>query len=1099
MTTWPLLHPAPAWAAVCYIDGRPYQIVGAGWSKGFGFDRDRSSCTIELAVLVSVQGGEPAYVDVFCNGIPRRYFTGLVQRDVRRVDTGTGVAYRYQILDITGALDSSPSSAITWNNRAFDDAVTDLLTAAGLSSSQIGPIYDPGSTYTIGTFEAVTIETTENIAQVMRQLMEYGGTKLWVSPGGVVRVSDATGIPVASSEIAYVWLADSTQRGLQAAREQFGAISQIVTTWTAKGPTRSDNATPNYTFTASGISGRPDGNTYRFADNDSVCQAIAEREVARRARVEHRLSIDTMCDPDLMPGRTINVNMTGHPSINTVGLAFVESIAANGGDMTIACRLGASRVPGSGYADHPPPYADFAIVSVEAELVDVAGTLEKRLIVQVDASASYVSQGTIGYSWSVSGATPDPASIPAVVDPIFVLDTGSTTGVTITLSVSDGVSAGSSVTKALDTPEVQVVTRVLSIAKASNGWRILRDINTGYEDFTRAGQSCDATAKFSANGPLLSGWDDGALYAWEPEGGDATLLWTEPAGTGITSIYRNQDTPEDITVTAGTKLYRSQDDGATFALLYTAAATINDVETAPGGSYIRICTGNTVLNSYDSTTFPAAQTGEAGSTCQQQANAGFADGSNAACYTGTTTSAGLVVFDQGHTVDWSGVTAPSGITTISAALAEEAFICGDASGNLYKLAWDGSQYVASDIGQTDATGTVADLIRDDRLSELVFGSDSTWQTFKVLNFATILPIDLQPSVQIGIGPLANLSPRYRLLIPTVGLSGGGVYEYASGAWALRNAGLPATTTLYGQAVAANPANPDEWLALFTTNTSRTVQTDGSGNLVGSDGSTGVLWRWDGSTWTNIPVSLTVGSGSFIDPYLDWRTSGWAFVVGRTFGAWAVQGVGSTVGTIASNSAPSGRCVAIAADGAAVVGSDGNSSGGSNNDNVYYSSGSSLLLAGSAINQDRDFNYIAAYPTGTRIVLCSYDTAAGRNGYVYGAPDFRAAQPTALISSATAWSVQITTDERVYAGGGGGNTRTGIAEITDLFGTPSVNVIAASGVNVGRIGMDKQTRTLVAALNSSKTTVYLWDGSEEAVIDASSLTPADLADYVEVLT
>jgi hypothetical protein len=1069
--------------------------VGAGWSKGFGFDRDRSSCTVELADLVSVQGGEPAYVDVFCNGIPRRYFTGLVQRDVRSVDTGTGVAYRYQILDITGALDSSPSSDITWNNRAFDDAVTDLLTAAGLSSSQIGPIYDPGSVYDIGTFDTITIEATETLSTVMRELMEYGGTKLWVSPGGVVRVSDATGIPVSSSEIAYVWLADSTQRGLQAAREQFGAISQIVTTWTAKGPTRSDNATPNYTFTASGISGRPDGNTYRFADNDSVCQAIAEREVARRARVEHRLSIDTMCDPDLMPGRTIDVNMTGHPSINTVGLAFVESIAANGGDMTIACRLGASRVPGSGYADHPPPYADFAIVSVEAELVDVAGTLEKRLIVQVDASASYVSQGTIGYSWSVSGATPDPASIPTVVDPCFALDTGSTTGVTITLSVSDGVSAGSSVTKALDTPEVQVVTRVLSIAKASNGWRILRDINTGYEDFTRAGQSCDATAKFSANGPLLSGWDDGAVYAWEPEGGDATLLWTEPAGTGITSIYRNQDTAEDITVTAGAKLYRSQDDGATFTLLYTAVATINDVETAPGGAYIRICTGNTVLNSYDSTTFPAAQTGEAGSVCQQQANAGFAGGSNAACYTGATTSAGLVVFDQGHTVDWSGVTAPSGITTISAALAEEAFICGDAAGNLYKLAWDGSQYVASDIGQTDATGTAADLIRDDRLNELVFGSDSTWQSFKVLNSDTILAIDLQPSVQIGIGPLANLSPRYRLLIPTVGLSGGGVYEYSGGSWTLQNSGLPAVT-LYGQAVAANPANPDEWLALFTTDTGRTVQADGSGNLVGSDGSTGVLWRWDGSTWTNIPIATpSLGSNTRIGfGALDWRVSGWAFLATRVYGSWVYQGVGTTQGTTASNSVNAAVGLAILADGRVAIGSSGNSSGAGDNDNVHYSSGSSLLLAGSASNEDRDIT-VAAYPTGTRIVCPSDDNDQGTRGRIYAAEDYAAAQPTLRISSSVGLTAQITADERVYIG----NRSNGIAEITDLFGTPAVNVVAASGTQIGRIGMDKQTRTLVAALNQAKTNVYLWDGTTETTIDASSLTAGDLADCVEVLT
>jgi hypothetical protein len=62
----------------------------------------------------------------------------------------------------------------------------------------------------------------------------------------------------------------------------------------------------------------------------------------------------------------------------------------------------------------------------------------------------------------------------------------------------------------------------------------------------------------------------------------------------------------------------------------------------------------------------------------------------------------------------------------------------------------------------------------------------------------------------------------------------------------------------------------------------------------------------------------------------------------------------------------------------------------------------------------------------------------------------------------------------------------------------VSVVAASGVAVGRIGIDRQTRTLVAALNSAKDTAYLWDGTTETAIDASSLTAANLADYVEVL-
>jgi hypothetical protein len=455
------------------------------------------------------------------------------------------------------------------------------------------------------------------------------------------------------------------------------------------------------------------------------------------------------------------------------------------------------------------------------------------------------------------------------------------------------------------------------------------------------------------------------------------------------------------------------------------------------------------------------------------------------------------VFDQGHTVDWSGVTAPSDITTISAALTEEAFVCGDAAGNLYKLAWDGSQYVASDIGQTDATGTAADLIRDDRLNTLVFGSDSTWQSFKVLNFDTIIPIDLQPSVQIGIGPLANLSPRYRLLIPTVGLSGGGVYEYSGGSWTLRNTGLPATT-LYHRAVAADPNDPNIWYTLVGTNSTGNAQV-ASGELVGSDGSTGVLWRWDGTTWSNVSISATsVPTNARIGFSFAWRGSGWTFVVAgpdsglTATGTQVYRGVGTTQGTTASESGIRAYGLTIMADGVLVVGSQLPLS----DDNIWHADGSSLIRPGTASGEDRDYNSIAAYPIGTRLIAASIDNQDGNVGRIYATENYRTTQPSLRISTTTGYSAAVTTDERVYVAGGFIGPVTGIAEITDLFGTPSVSVVAASGVSVGRIGMDNQTRTLVAALNSAKTAVHLWDGTTETTIDASSLPTADLADFVE---
>jgi hypothetical protein len=91
---------------------------------------------------------------------------------------------------------------------------------------------------------------------------------------------------------------------------------------------------------------------------------------------------------------------------------------------------------------------------------------------------------------------------------------------------------------------------------------------------------------------------------------------------------------------------------------------------------------------------------------------------------------------------------------------------------------------------------------------------------------------------------------------------------------------------------------------------------------------------------------------------------------------------------------------------------------------------------------------------------------------------------------------------VYLGGNvddpSAPTRTGIAEVLDIAGTPSTQQVAFTTTQLGRLSVDRQTRTLVATLNSTKSDVLLWDGSEESTIDASSLTAANLANYVEVV-
>jgi hypothetical protein len=264
----------------------------------------------------------------------------------------------------------------------------------------------------------------------------------------------------------------------------------------------------------------------------------------------------------------------------------------------------------------------------------------------------------------------------------------------------------------------------------------------------------------------------------------------------------------------------------------------------------------------------------------------------------------------------------------------------------------------------------------------------------------------------------------------------------------------------------------------------------------------VFWRWDGSTWSSVTLSIaSIAAGSEIEGNfqpLSIRTSGWAVAVRRavtnTSTSYVFEGVGTSQTTLTTTNNYGITSIDVSASGDVVAGTTGSSASTGSDPALYIRSGTITEPAGTT--GDQDYYAMGTYPTGNQALWCSADAPGGGLWY---APDYAAAQPTQILGGGTAGSVVITTDERAYVGGGPSlTTRTGIAEVLDVAGTPSLSVVAASGVDVGRIGMDKQTRSLVAALNSAKTTVYLWDGTTETTIDASSLTPGDLVDYVEVL-
>jgi hypothetical protein len=274
-----------------------------------------------------------------------------------------------------------------------------------------------------------------------------------------------------------------------------------------------------------------------------------------------------------------------------------------------------------------------------------------------------------------------------------------------------------------------------------------------------------------------------------------------------------------------------------------------------------------------------------------------------------------------------------------------------------------------------------------------------------------------------------------------------------------------------------------------------------GQLVGNDGVTPVFWRWNGSSWDIVTLSIaSVAANSQIRGDLQPLSiaSGWAVCVrvDSATTSYVFEGLGASQTTVTTAGNYSITSIAKSAGGDVLAGTSGKSGNTLLDPTLYIRSGTITEPSGTI--GDQDYFALNTYPTSNQALWCSSDTP---NGGLWYAPDYTTAQPTEILGAGTAGSVVITADERVYVGGGPSlttRTRTGIAEITDVAGTPSVSVVAASGLSVGRIGIDRQTRTFVAALNSAKTAVYLWDGSEETIIDASSLTSGDLADFVEVI-
>jgi hypothetical protein len=1107
------------WNAAVYIDGVYYRCVTFP-RRRIGYNQQRSNCTVVLDRYVEITTGEPlsAYVVINAAGVDgvsarRRFFTGFADQPVVSV---APFGFRLTLIDILGQLDKPLSSDLTWNNRPFTDAVTDLLTDAGIDSALIGDIHDPGTDYNLCPVESITLEAgAENVAKLIDELMKFTSCAIWVTPGGVIRVSYDLDIPQETGAHTYVY-GDPTgdQRGIYAGySDEAGSFESVIAGWVARGRKLSDGTTPNFTFAATGVSGKTGSGTYRFAQSNAVCELIAKRETAKGIRAKRTVQIPCAMDADLLPATTIALDIPNRQGYVVTTTAIVRSADTSQGTMTLNCSLGVPDLTGTGFSEDdkddigitdpgypvpPPLFVDFTL-TVDTEPIDTGAGLSDRLFVHVDATQS--DDGT--RTWTVTGATPTPSTPVTGNTASFVLDTGDPTSVTISLEVDDGVATPQSISKSLDTVDVQSLFRPLSTATGSNGHRLLTV--SGWRSHTRTGQTCTAVSKFNPNG-AWSGWDDGALYQWIYPTPTA-LIWTHPSNTQIDVIWIPEEEQAIVLVAAGSDLYLSTDEGALFTLLRSNAA-IADVSTPPDNAdYIRICEGADVLESFDGgASWTTAIAGAGGSTAEQLADAPWG---NAAVFSSAGSSTDALKIQQGYTVNW-GALSPTSLTAITPLATEPGYIVGDASGNLYLLLQNGVNFDATAIG-TNTSGNTASLLRDGAVggdspfNDLCYigdtGAGTNQGTLKIINndINTLLRIDDVSTATTAIGYLpvgaTKLPEDWYLLIPQRNVTQAGVYEVRSdGTATLRNAGLPAVT-LWVEWVVANPLNSGEWLAIIHTNGNQEAVVSG-GQLVSNGSTYSPLWRWSGTTWQEVTISTSLVSGTVVMERTEWdtETNGlWMFTAllsDHTSYLFRGTGTASTQEYELSTLATGARALYLIGAG---VGGDTVMYQNFPDEYLLYANASGTLVEPSPNIGDIDVLFYGnRYPGASRKVALRADDPSF-DGYTYVSADYRGAaiptQARAALSAKTPPAIAV--GDRLCIA-----TGSGIVEILDPFGTPSDQTVAMSGLAVNWLHCDAQSRELIAGIASNE--VHVWDSTTDEVIIIDVTALSDEWQYVHIV-
>lgn len=934
-----------------------------------------------------------------------RGFTGVVRRILQKSypnQVQLQVADPLWLADIRRRdIATSPLNAIP-----ASDAIEQILGGAGITRMSIPALPASGSAWAgsewiLGTLTPVAFPNTTALAAAQR-ICEVMGYWLYCDAGGIVRATPLERRPSDSPFRTLRWEHDFILRGTP---ERERDASQVRNRVVVRGANTGVQGAQIWDEWVAGAGDR----THEFQSdlieyvNEAEAGAASATGVAKRiikvwSRQPNVIRIGVFkADPRLSVGMTVAVEcgLIGYSSPKPFFVYSLQtSLDLRRGDFTQALILDGGTGT-DGYTTIPPPEASFSWRIVR-ETLDGVGVIE--LFLDGTASRSLAEGEIVNYAWATSTATalstPDTATGPLA---LFIYPAATATA-EVTLTVTDTSSKTGTLSQVIPLIGDELVTptsRVISLALGA-AWAVTPD---GGETWNVEATGDSTLVPELSGETLLSTRETGStgLRGSADALASASTVLDDLSGQ-ITALSVTPNTTR-VWAAVGASLYRSTDDGATFALWGTLPATVAWVLEDPAvPSSVFVLAGADMLHSTletPGTAWVVLYAGPDGATARQLVR-GESGATTWIAYTGTFVGSPLQRVEGPITAVWPLDTSPEPTEVRAIALSpdEATVYAWDGEGRGWRV--DSATGVATACTATLAAEETAQHALHDPDDSIVYlatfgeAAGTTYKYFPLINalLPFYVPAAGQQAHRVGLGGGVRRAADV-ILVPW-GASGANdrIWRYDAGAATWLPGIMPPQAGWYWYSLTVNPFNGQEWL-LVGNDTSPTADWRNTAGTVRPASNTAVAVAYysgdGGATWS--PITLDGAEGfNFISP----AGAGWSEGVA----GWLIAAAAAP-----SNYGPSGatriwRGTGAAAAGVTVEATVATLIGGGQGTDVLLtrdSDGSIGVYDGSAIT------YTSGASPGTWVArpvrLPNTRTLVGvRAGALWRTADYRVAQP-----------------------------------------------------------------------------------------------------------